>query len=461
MSLSQSFIQKLTDSLPDAVKGADKIAVAFSGGADSLALLTALAAIYRSKGIRIKALHCNFHLRGDESDADTEFCIEAAKKANAEIEIKHFYDTKKIAAESGVSIEMTCRDLRYEWFKEYTDNGYYIGIGHHLEDNRETMFLNLMRGTGIKGLTGMSVFDSVRKIFRPMLSISRKEIEDFLQEQRLAWRTDSSNLIADVQRNKIRLNIFPEICKNFPSGMQGIDTTMENLRRDYELFTEYLDLIIGEIGQSDRSHIDIKKLKNLTARPTIVLFRILRPLGFNFNQCEEILNIVEGVGYKTFISGEHTVYTDGGKIIIKTESNRTSENNIIQAETLEELCEKVEGLSCSIINFKEFEDTILNNRVLPDTVFFDETVLQSGTGKTFKWRRIEKGDKMQPFGMNGRRKLISDILTDLHASPVDKDNTMVLVSPNNEILWLAPIRASNLHKVTKKSKRIIRLKYSQ
>ena len=222
------------------------IAVALSGGADSVALAAAMAKaiIMENRHRPLLLLHCNFHLRGDESNRDAAIALEIAEKLSAPFQSIDFKDVPDIAARNGESIEMTCRQLRYAWFDSILSSlpvTTWLALGHHNEDNRETLLLNLFRGTGTRGLCGMDEFDPKRRFIRPLLHASRSEIEAFLSANDLPWIVDSSNLIPDVKRNRIRLNIIPAIQKDFPDALQGLDTTTRNLADDYAILHQALE----------------------------------------------------------------------------------------------------------------------------------------------------------------------------------------------------------------------------
>ena len=234
--------------------------VALSGGADSVCLL--LKTI--EKGDTVEALHCNFHLRGDESDRDENFCRNLCEKYNVPLHVKHF-DTNAYAKRHKVSIEMAARELRYAWFEEMRQklNAEEILVAHHQDDNIETMLMNMMRGTGISGLTGMKHRNGY--IVRPLLDMTRQEILDYLALRKQDYITDSTNLETDAIRNKIRLQLLPLMEEIFPTARKNIAKTMHYLQ-------EAESVVSG--GQS--TELDI--------------FKILKPLGFTSKQIEAIAN---------------------------------------------------------------------------------------------------------------------------------------------------------------------------
>lgn len=420
-----------------------KIAVALSGGNDSSALLHSLATLrcellsQRQPGFSIIALHCNFHLRGEESVRDTRFAVETAQKTGVEIFVAHFIDTDKEASENGESIEMTCRRLRYDWFSEFSRQGYWIALAHHADDNHETLFLNLLRGTGIRGLRGMTTVDTHRKLFRPFLSLSRKDIENYNREHQLSWMNDSTNLIPDVKRNRLRINIIPEIAGNFPNYRRGLDTTMRNARRDSELMEEYLSLLINKVYDREKGEINLALLRGITKVPQRVVFEILSPLGFNSEQCDSITAIENGTGFRKFETRQHSV-TASHEIAQVISTNRSV------------------GFRIETISPRQFK--ILLKLKSSDSLFMDADEFDKiNSLENLEFRPVKPGDRMKPFGMKGRSRLISDILTDAHASPQDKQEARVVLDSHDNILWLAPYRTSIHYPVTEKTERIYRI----
>lgn len=421
------------------------VAVAFSGGADSLALLVALKELIEPE--RLMALHCNFHLRGEESDAETDFCIATATSLGIPIEVKHFRNVRDEMDSHGESLEMACRRLRYDWFREFSRAGTVIALAHHIEDNRETVMLNLMRGTGIKGLAGMKTFDPHRLLWRPLLSCTKQEIIRFLESKGYKWRTDSSNLLDDVQRNRLRLNVMPIVYENFPKAPAGIDLTISNMNSDSSLLKEYLEQLIDKTFDRDKGVLNLEILKRLTSHPARVLLELLAPLGFNSMQCAAIATVTRGEGYKRFDSGSHTVYCNGITLELTARSRQDQTEDLkVSARTLEELVDKVPELKLEILQGPEAMPLLekTGRGTSPaNKIFLDkEKFINRFEGTELAWRPVKTGDRISPFGMKGRTRLASDILTDCHASPVQKREARVLTA-DDKILWLAPLRASS------------------
>lgn len=460
-------LQKIHESLPAEVLNGGKVAVAFSGGADSLALLEALNELRRQgSSFSLKALHCNFHLRWEESDADMRFCIEMCGKLGVDIEIKEFPNVREEAADNGESVEMACRRLRYDWFEEYTRRGWVIAVGHHLDDNRETFFLNLFRGTGVRGLKGMEPFDAVRRVSRPMLGVSRAEIEEYLNNRDMDWRTDSTNLETAADRNKLRLEVMPAIERWFPGAPKGIDRTICNMRSDYALLKESIDRLAAQAVEDDGRYLRLDKIKLLTSQPARVLLELLAPLGFNYSQCETILDVPATGESRCFRSSDGALYVVGDKAFYLTgeAEKKLGLTAPVVADGLPVLC----NTSCGELLLEEKHTDspleFVRNQIVKENdntnFYVDADTFDRQTGNQgLAWREVRAGDRISPMGMRGRSRLVSDVLTDFHASPLFKKTCRVLTDKSGEIIWLAPLRCSARYNINENTRRIYKLTY--
>ena len=449
-------LENFIGQIPCQVFEGKRVAVALSGGADSMALLTLLSQMRQEYvGLEVIALHCNFHLRGEESDAETDFCIDFARHLGVEIEVKHFPDTRQLSESSGDSIEMVCRNLRYEWFRTYTDQGYFVALGHHRDDNRETVFLNMLRGTGLKGLTGMEPIDLKRRLFRPLLTFSKADITDYLRANSVEWRTDSSNMVADVLRNRLRLNVMPAIDSDFPAGRTQIDATIDNLRTDYALLNEYLEVLRYRFFDADNGELMLDGIRKATSVPQRVVFEVLYPYGFNWRQCEDITAVANS-GWKKFLVADYVVFTDGKRALLRPRNTDDGERSeLVESGTLEDLALLSGAFVMSTVEGDDLKSLLDNIRSLtPSTLVMDADKVDRVSGEgSWKWRHIRKGDRMRPFGLKGRGRLISDILSDAHASPIEKNSQCVLEDPQGNICWLPGYRTSTHHLVDKNTRR--------
>ena len=259
------------------------IVVAISGGADSIALLY----ILYSLGYNCIAAHCNFHLRGEESNRDEKHVSNVIKRLGIVGEFTHF-NVDAYTKEHHVSTEMACRELRYEWFENIRQKhkAQAIAVAHHRDDDIETMFLNLMRGSGIMGAAAMKWKNGY--IVRPMLDISRKDIEEYLHEQEIEYVVDSTNLENDFKRNKLRNEVIPTLLQSFPNADSMIAKSLGYLKDNREIY-QYA------IAQAQKQYkigntILLSKLIAEYPAPKALLHEILAPYGFNSNQIEDIIN---------------------------------------------------------------------------------------------------------------------------------------------------------------------------
>lgn len=407
----------------------DSILVALSGGADSVALLMVLTHL----GYRCEAAHCNFRLRGEESDRDEAFVRDLCAHRGVRLHVTSF-NTKDYAREHGVSIEMAARDLRYAYFERLRrEEGFdKIAVAHHRNDNVETLLLNLIRGTGLKGLTGMRPRNGY--VIRPMLEVGRDEIEDFLTEAGQAYVTDSSNLEADVTRNKIRLNLLPEMKGINPAVSDSLHDTIRRLDDAYMLYTLGVERCKEQILCDGR--INISRLQSVPA-PRTVLFEILNGYGFNSAQVDEIYEQMHGTSGKVYESREWRLLRDRGSFEL-----------LRKGEAYQCLCHvlPLEGYvqvapDCAFIIRRAHYDEHFTIPRTADTVCLDVDKLEY----PITIRLAEEGDRFVPFGMDGA-KLVSDYLTDRKKTLFEKERQLVVCS-GERIAWLVNERADNRFRV--------------
>ncbi len=417
------------------------VMVALSGGADSVALLRVIA----EAGYTCKALHCNFHLRGEESNRDEAFAKDLCEKLGIEC-ITARFDTLAYAKEKGISVEMAAREQRYTWFKECIDAkaGNVVAVAHNADDNVETFMINLTRGSGLKGLRGIPIKNG--PIVRPLLNISRREITEYLQCLGQEFMTDSTNLSDDFTRNKFRLSIIPLLEQINPSFKNTIAETAERLREASALAEEAIKTKAANIQSGGK--IDIAKLKNELAQTTI-LFEILHPLGFNTRQINDIKRAMDAQPGKAFASKTHKVTKDRGEFIIsKLESSGPKAAALDYGTThfgegkfIVSKCDPAEAMSLA--------------KKDKSSAYVDANSI-SGTLIARKW---QEGDTFIPFGMRGRKN-ISDFLTDLKKSIDEKGRTYVVTDGNN-IIWVAGERIDDRYKVTPHTAEAIRIEYAK
>lgn len=418
-----------------------KILTAVSGGADSVALLRVLAAL----GCNCIAAHCNFHLRGDEADRDEAFVRKLCHDLDIELRCTDF-DVETYKKSHGVSTEMACRELRYDWFERQRAalGCSVIAVAHHRDDNIETFFLNLVRGSGITGLAGIKPCNG--KIVRPLLGSSRDEIINYLKTLGQDYVTDSTNLENDYARNKIRNVMLPEISRLFPSAMAGIELTLENLQGDYAVWCRAVDDFKRDAVE-DCGHayikIDRRKLAE-SADPATLLNALLSHYGFNGEQTKAIAS-ASRVG-AVFESKEYVAEVGRNDISVFSPSSFNNAETYALSDAGR--IEKEKGILIEIVdNSPEFEFDRSGK-----TGYFDA----DATGDRLTVRHWRQGDRFRPFGMKGTKKL-SDYFNDRKFSLMQKLSTPI-VEMQGRIVWIAGERAADDFRVTPLSRRILTMR---
>ena len=396
-----------------------KYILALSGGIDSMVLADMLL---QSKAVFVVA-HCNFHLRGEESDGDEQFVRDYASRNGLTIYVKQF-DTLDYAKEQGISIEMAARDMRYAWFEELRQQlGYdYIAVAHHADDQLETFFINLLRGAGIRGLKGMQPVNGY--IIRPLLDVSRAEIQQYAEEHHLQWREDHTNAETLYLRNKIRHELLPVIDNISKEGRASVLKSMSHLASENELYRE---LVKEKLSQMVAPHHF-----PLSTFHFQLLFEWLRDYGFNTDQVHfihEALN--NGQPGTSFFSPTHRV---------------TIERDGLE---LTEICKKSD-ISVELSYQKTEKDTNFEIDKSPEVAQLDYDKL------TFplQLRNWQAGDRFHPLGMKGS-KLLSDFFVDQKMTTRQKEECHVLTTTDGQIVWVVGRRIDDRFKVTDKTKTIL------
>ena len=419
------------------------VIVAVSGGADSVALWH----ILKNLGYDCVMAHCNFHLRGEESYHDEEFVRRLAEKYQTPF-FKIDFDTAKYADENGISVEMAARDLRYEWFYRLLGElqAQAIAVAHHADDNIETMLMNLIRGTGLRGLVGIP--NKNGKVVRPLLCCSRKEIEQYLSENKLDYVEDSTNKLNDYQRNKIRNQIIPLLEKINPSVRQTLYDTSERLSETYEIYSDTIKSISEKIvsHEADSVKIDIEKLKQQTGCKSI-LFEILHPFGFNSATVQQISETLCKESGKQFFSETHCLLKDRNELIIH--KKQLLDDNIIYmiSENTEKICEPIELQFKKITKTADFQ--VSKNR---NEIHLDFAKLQF----PLTLRRWCEGDIFQPFGLKGKKK-VSDFFIDNKLNLIEKKSCWLLLS-GSEIVWIVGYRTDHRFRITGATSEVLQIK---
>ena len=411
----------------------DKVLVALSGGADSVALLRVLLEL----GYECKCAHCNFHLRGEESNRDENFVRNLCKEHGIPLHVKHF-ETTAYAKEKQISIEMAARELRYDWFEELRKKiqAQVIAVAHHRDDSVETFLLNLIRGTGINGLKGISPKNGY--IVRPLLAISRTDILDYLNHLNQDYVTDSTNLQDEYMRNKIRLNLIPLMETMNPSIAESIQETAQKLSEVADIYQENRQFALKKTLKSGKNNEESMSIKEVLedVAPLSLLHEWLSPKGFNSSQIKDIY-----LSLKTLQSGKRFLSTDW-------ELLRDREYLVLKPRNSEE--------KVPVLDMKTVEIT-------PNfTILKDKNIAFLDADKVIlplEIRKWEQGDKFLPFGMKGKKK-VSDYLTDRKFSLFEKERQYVACS-KGKIVWLIGERTDDRFKITEDTKRALVLKIQE
>lgn len=419
----RTYIQKEQLLSPEAT-----VIVGLSGGMDSMALLDILTLL----GYRCVAAHCNFHLRGAESDKDANFVKSWCKNVDIPL-VSIDFDTHEYASDRKISIEMAARELRYNWFEmmRVQHQAEAIAVAHHRDDSVETVLMNLIRGTGIKGLSGIAPRN--RKVIRPLLTVSREDIVHYIAERDIPYVFDSSNHNDYYLRNSLRINVIPLLEKLNPSVKVAIYRTAQNMAEVEKVYNAAMKELLEQILKCDK--IDVQALRK-TPSPASLLFEVLSPLGFAPSTIKDICESMDSEPGKFFLSRTHRVIKDRDCFLIdRISDNDTNEKIYFIDSELNKLTIPL-PLSLSILPMPV---TIERNKrflyVDFDLLTFPLTL-----------RKWQPGDWFIPFGMKGRKKL-SDYFTDHKYSLKDKESVWVILS-GEEIVWIVGERPDERYRIS-------------
>ncbi|MFA6925199.1 MAG: tRNA lysidine(34) synthetase TilS [Bacteroidales bacterium] len=417
----------------------DKIILAVSGGIDSIVMCD----LFYNAEFNFSIAHCNFGLRGQESDMDELFVQQTAHKYKVSF-FSELFETKKYSEENKISIQMAARELRYGWFNWLTEttNYKYVAIAHHFDDVVETFFINILRGTGISGLHGIATKN--KKIIRPLLFAKRKDIEEYVLKNKLKFREDSSNNENKYVRNKIRHDIIPVFKKIHPEFDNTIKSNIERVKDVEEIYKNEIEKVRKNLLIINKNYISIsiEELKKVNPLRTY-LYELLSPFNFNFSNIQNIIENLDDISGKQFLSSTHRLIKDRSELIItKINDEQKNEYLINLDDTLIEVPLKI---SISKAAFNKNAEILKNKNIAT----FDADKLSF----PLKIRKWENGDYFYPFGMKNRKKL-SDFFIDEKFSLVEKENTWVICS-ENKIAWLAGHRIDDRFRVDDKTKNIV------
>lgn len=414
-----------------------KLLIAISGGLDSV-VLTHLC--YKL-GLNISLAHCNFNLRGKESDEDEAFVLELAEQLNLELFTQSF-DTSRYANNNKLSIQIAARELRYTWFKELSKQLQfdYILTAHHADDALETFLINLTRATGLDGLTGIPELNNT--IVRPLLPYSRETIEHFARTNHYTWREDSSNASTKYLRNKLRHDVIPILKEINPQLLNGFQSTLQHLQDAADIVENSVsDVLKKAIVKETKTTItyNISVFKALKT-PKAYIYHIFKAYGFT--AYNDVYNLLEAQSGKQVFSKTHRLIKNRENLILTVIANEADNSILISKEN------KVIKTPLGTIIFKEVNEV---SKTQKNELFVDADVLQF----PLEIRRWKDGELFYPMGMQGKKKL-SKFFKDEKFSLLDKEKCLLLYS-NNEVVWIINYRGDNRYKITEKTKRIFKI----
>jgi len=434
----QSFIRE-----KELISSKSSVLLAISGGVDSMVM----EHLFHNSPYNYAIAHCNFNLRGKESDGDEQFVRSLAKHRNIEFHTCKF-ETETYAKEKGISVQMAARELRFNWFEELANAHSYrnITIASHKSDELETILINITRGTGIAGLHGIS--PKKGKIIRPLLFAGKNEILDFAKNKNIQYREDSSNTSSKYVRNRIRNEVIPILKEINPSIEENTSKNISNIRAVETIYRTAIKDKWDEIASKTTSGFKIKidQLLELSSIETW-LYEWLRPFGFNSSHISDLVKTLIGQPGKRFCSATHQLVKDREHIILSPLSQL--DNTVSIEANMRELAEPVKIKA---------ETLKANGFSIPtelDTACIDKELLQF----PLTLRNWKEGDYFHPLGMKGRKKL-SDFLIDEKISLTEKDRTFVITSAK-EVVWVVGHRLDERYKVTESTKHIYKMQLTE
>ena len=414
--------------------------LAVSGGCDSVVMTR----LFHSCGLRFAIAHCNFHLRGDDSDEDMRFVQQMATDYGVQLFVKEF-DTLSVQKNSGKSVEMVARDLRYQWFEEVGQNFDFVATAHHANDNAETLLLNLCRGTGLKGLTGIPARNG--KYIRPLLPFPADKLRQYATLHNLPFRTDRTNFSEQFHRNKIRLSVLPKLTEINPDLIRTLTHNTQHFRQQYDFYQRQIAAFEQEMVSADGETVRISTRK-LTKNPDkeLLLYEFLKKYNFTSDTVQNIAQCMEGEPGKRFFSETHCLLKDRNFLIIKKKAEEI-DNEEITVTSWEEL----EKLDFSV-EPHEVNGSVPFERD-PNVLYVDATKISF----PLTLRHWKHGDAFQPFGMHGTKK-ISDLFKDAKTNRFDKQKTWLLCC-RSQIVWVVGLRSDQRFSLDFDTKQFYKIKY--
>jgi len=413
-----------------------KLLLAVSGGLDSMVLLH----LFQELNFNIAIAHCNFQLRGVESFGDQKFIQDYADANEIPIFVTQF-DTEAFANDYKLSTQVAARELRYNWFYELLEEEKfdYLLTAHHADDSLETFLINFTRGTGLEGLTGIPVQND--KIIRPLLFLSRNEIDNYAKEHGIQWREDSSNASDKYVRNKIRHHLIPILKELNPNFMTSFQNTERYLQESQAMAEDAAIMVYQQVANEveDQIHFDLNQLMKLPNYQSY-LYQWLKEFGFT--AWKDIYDLVHSQSGKQVFAANFRLLKDRDYLILSP---------IEEAEGIEffidENTEEVK-IPLKLTFSKAASISVASNTA----IFVDADQLVY----PLVLRKWKTGDVFSPFGMNGKSKKVSKLFKDEKLSLIEKENTWLLCS-NNQIVWVIGIRADERFRTSNSTKNILRI----
>lgn len=438
----QAFLQNISDE--NLFASGDKLLLAVSGGADSMVMLH----LFQQSPFDFSVAHCNFRLRGVESDSEEVFIRDYCGEHGIELFVQHF-ETREYAALEGISIEMAARDLRYKWFEELRKQlgCRYIVTAHHRDDLVETMLINLSRGTGIRGLSGIQAKNG--NLVRPLLFASREDILAYASRNKLPFKHDSSNDELIYQRNIIRHQLIPLFETINPAFRKNAAKTASILKDTAAVYQQKLNEIEAELKKEANGQIRLNIAKLRALRPMqSLLFELLHPYGFNAEQVDEITVALDGEAGKSFFSKTHRLIKDREELLLTELDAGTSQRYYIEEDCT--LLNEPVNLQFELIA-KSPAFRFSTNPLVAD---FDYAKLQF----PLILKKWEQGEYFVPLGMSGMKK-ISDFFIDEKLSIPEKESAWILYS-GKKVVWILGRRIDDRFKITNGTQQVLRVSLS-
>lgn len=457
MDLLQSFLQHWQEQYPALQPGSCRLLLAVSGGPDSMVLTDLLV----RSGFDCTVLHCNFGLRGAESDRDEQVVRALETAYHVEVKVRAF-DTQNEAAKRQLSIQETARELRYEWFEtelKAVQASAYIVTAHHADDNIETVLMRLFRGTGIRGLTGIPSFREDARLLRPLLVFRKQQLLDHASVQEVPFAEDSSNNTDKYTRNFFRNRLIPAVREVFPNAEENLVHTISMLNEATILYEQSVNLQLNKLleQKGNEWHIPLARWQQAKPLQTIT-WEIIRRFGFSAGQTTEAIKLLSAVNGSTLTSASHRLIRNRNWIIITTTDTEQAAHLLIEEPAAElhfpggilrfhteELPPDATVKAAAISKLQE-------NRNAGTAVFDADKV-----DFPLLLRKWKTGDYFYPLGMQKKKKL-NRFFIDQKLSPTAKEQVWVLES-NRKLVWIAGYRMDDRFKLTPSTKRILRITY--